>query len=982
VDAYSGYRRSHAADIHRDPGELHWRIMMSAPRLYTPSLSVRRGGSLAVCASYDDGSTAARDAFMRTFAVQELTLDTVAQPPAPPSTAVVKVSVPGTGPAAWNREEVGYDWPVCATLNIPDEWATGLYAVQLSDTAAFASANTAFFIVRPTTPTPEARILFCWPWSTTFAYAGRAGDFSSLYDSDDPLRGRRVSLQRPLDVFAFNVDKRERTHVMPLNLWNFLQGEGHVLDPCTSFDLHAEADLLDSYNLFVSVGHDEYWSKAMRDHVEAFVASGGNAAFFSANTAWWQIRLEDGGQTLAGYKSGIEDPVEDPDAGGAATNWASSPTNRPENTLTGVSFRRGTMGTSTTPFTIVADPSTEPLLEGLTLGASVPSDGRTFFGMETDAADYVVDNGVYSATGKDGTPLNFKILGVADLPELQLRGGATMGYFTNVGCVFTGANTDWAAHLDEPSVATITRNVARVRSKRAHPPGAAWTLPDRTSPGSTWSVIDGAPAAQGDAVCSLFLGPLLLHQTDGSTQRGDSENPASGWTPFPLPNVPGIKALGTNLYSGSIYAVGTTGLQFRDDGDAPVAPWTNVAGAPGTCTAVAAPSRNPIFVLVDGVADQGLYMLQSIPNWIRLGSVLPHMRAMSGWDTKLFGISDDGRLYCRESSLVDVVWSNLGAAPPGGSTVAMAAYFGRLYALVQQAQGRVLMWRAAVSDQPDALRPRILFGRASGADFAYAVGPLPGSGGFETTRAGTIAGAAATHMAAAGAGRAFLYNATSRAGWLHSFARDGTYTVVRSWAAGAFGAWTSIASVPGGRVLFYDSASGHGVVGHFLADGNLQQLWSTDAFSRGWSHIVATWAGDLFFYNTVTGAGRFGSIAANGHYVDGGGVPGLLTGWQQVVPAGHRYLWFYRSPDGALPGEVVADGALAELRPPTFRTPTPQKFASGLLAAACANGLVLLHIPSTGRGFTGGFTANGYTNLRAYPDGAFGLHWQLVGALT
>jgi hypothetical protein len=44
----------------------------------------------------------------------------------------------------------------------------------------------------------------------------------------------------------------------------------------------------------VSVGHDEYWSAGMRDAVEAHVARGGGAAFFSGNVAYWRIRYEDG----------------------------------------------------------------------------------------------------------------------------------------------------------------------------------------------------------------------------------------------------------------------------------------------------------------------------------------------------------------------------------------------------------------------------------------------------------------------------------------------------------------------------------------------------------------------------------------------------------------------------------------------------------------------------------------------------------------
>ena len=41
----------------------------------------------------------------------------------------------------------------------------------------------------------------------------------------------------------------------------------------------------------------------MRDTVEGFIARGGNAAFLSGNTAFWQVRIEDdGGDTMVGYK--------------------------------------------------------------------------------------------------------------------------------------------------------------------------------------------------------------------------------------------------------------------------------------------------------------------------------------------------------------------------------------------------------------------------------------------------------------------------------------------------------------------------------------------------------------------------------------------------------------------------------------------------------------------------------------------------------
>jgi hypothetical protein len=60
---------------------------------------------------------------------------------------------------------------------------------------------------------------------------------------------------------------------------------------CTNADLE-DPSVLDGKNLYLSVGHDEYWSSKMRDSVEGFVAKGGNAVFFSGNVSYWQVRAE------------------------------------------------------------------------------------------------------------------------------------------------------------------------------------------------------------------------------------------------------------------------------------------------------------------------------------------------------------------------------------------------------------------------------------------------------------------------------------------------------------------------------------------------------------------------------------------------------------------------------------------------------------------------------------------------------------------
>src|SRR5205807_99467 len=134
------------------------------------------------------------------------------------------------------------------------------------------------------------------------------------------------------------------------------------IDYATSIDLHADQDYLHKHALLVTSGHDEYWSKEMRDNVEAFVSSGGNVCFLSANNCWWQVRFE--ADQLGrpnrimvcykddAYKSASDGKSHDDLTDRSNSNnpkklddsfttgrWFEPPINRPENSLTGESFR-------------------------------------------------------------------------------------------------------------------------------------------------------------------------------------------------------------------------------------------------------------------------------------------------------------------------------------------------------------------------------------------------------------------------------------------------------------------------------------------------------------------------------------------------------------------------------------------------------------------------------------------------------------------
>ena len=94
--------------------------------------------------------------------------------------------------------------------------------------------------------------------------------------------------------------------------------EGFEIGVCTNADLEEHPEVLDGASLYLSVGHDEYWSRGMRDTVEAFIARGGNAAFFSGNTSLWQVRIEgDDHDVMVGYKGFFKnDPLMGTDRGG------------------------------------------------------------------------------------------------------------------------------------------------------------------------------------------------------------------------------------------------------------------------------------------------------------------------------------------------------------------------------------------------------------------------------------------------------------------------------------------------------------------------------------------------------------------------------------------------------------------------------------------------------------------------------------------
>src|SRR5205085_874572 len=107
--------------------------------------------------------------------------------------------------------------------------------------------------------------------------------------------------------------------------------EGRDVSYTTDVDTHSSPNLLLNHAVFLSVGHDEYWSAEMRANVINARDHGVNLAFFGANAAYFRIKFAAdaagaSNRRIICYKN----PAIDPDT----LRWRDL--NLPENAFLGV----------------------------------------------------------------------------------------------------------------------------------------------------------------------------------------------------------------------------------------------------------------------------------------------------------------------------------------------------------------------------------------------------------------------------------------------------------------------------------------------------------------------------------------------------------------------------------------------------------------------------------------------------------------------
>jgi len=234
---------------------------------------------------------------------------------------------------ATNRIEA--DWQPSLRLHVDRSWLPGTYLLKLVGSSGQQQyvpltvrddASTAAYVVQDSVTTWQAYNL----WGGYSLYYGKHGT-----KSDFAHRSRVVSFDRP---YAQGDGSGEFLN-NELPLVSLVESLGLDVTYWTDLDLHQHPERLLAHRALLSLGHDEYWSSAMRTGAETARDHGVNLAFLGANAVFRHIRFE--GSALGpdrhevDYKVAHEDPLASTDPAEVTSQWREPPVPRPENALIG-----------------------------------------------------------------------------------------------------------------------------------------------------------------------------------------------------------------------------------------------------------------------------------------------------------------------------------------------------------------------------------------------------------------------------------------------------------------------------------------------------------------------------------------------------------------------------------------------------------------------------------------------------------------------
>jgi hypothetical protein len=312
-------------------------------------------------------------------------------------------------------------WRPSLSLKTAD-WLPGAYLLRLD-----SDIGQRYVPLTISTPDPSGRVLLIDPATTWQAYNDWGG-YSSYHgpggEGDFADRSVVVSFDRP-----YTGDGSSDFIGSQLPIIAHAERLGIPLAYGTDIDLHARARLLAGVRAVISMGHDEYWSTAMRTAVTTARDAGTNIAFLSANAVFRHIRFASsatGPNRLEINYKRTNDPLYGRDDKQVTVDWREPPLSDPESSLTGSYYECNPVDAAM----VITDPTNWLFAgTGATRGLRLPH----LIGTEYDR----VNPGV-------STPRNIEVLTHSPLTCRGVRSFADSAYYTTAsGAGVFDAGTGW-----------------------------------------------------------------------------------------------------------------------------------------------------------------------------------------------------------------------------------------------------------------------------------------------------------------------------------------------------------------------------------------------------------------------------------------------------------------------------------------------------------------------------------------------------------
>ena len=278
-------------------------------------------------------------------------------------------------------------WSVTATWEVPVDAVSGVYFANLVRTDGVSGANQMYFVVRDDDGSSE--VLFKTSDANWQAYNSWGGE--SLYEDDGDLAAGRafaVSYNRPFNNRTNSITNSVFYTEYPMIRW--LEANGYDVSYFTDVDTNRYGNLLLNHEMFLTAGHDEYWSGEQRANVEAARDAGVNLAFFTGNDIFWKVTYADSidgtgtpYRTMISYKTSLNYTAADPNSSIWTGTWrdpTSSPPQdggNPENALTGTIFAVNGDGTGGYAIQVSAEEGQMRLWRNTSIAELAPGDVAT-----------------------------------------------------------------------------------------------------------------------------------------------------------------------------------------------------------------------------------------------------------------------------------------------------------------------------------------------------------------------------------------------------------------------------------------------------------------------------------------------------------------------------------------------------------------------------------------------------------------------------